>query len=134
MICLWEKPVVGALCLNGCGQKPLKRDYDKPPIRECKAPPTIYLTDTILRDGKESEAYLYRPVCQSMGERTENRVKAKCGGNAAFLPIYKCEVHSRCSPFGHCQDSNLIHPCYACEHYSPKQLDETTQKTVESTD
>lgn len=127
MICQWTCLQKGCRC-DGCGYA-LARTYEVKPIRECKAPPTIYLTDTILRDGKESEVQMLRPACQQMGERTDQRVKQKCGESSAFLPVYQCSIHRLASPFGFCKDADLIKPCGDCTDYSPQQLDKTHQNT-----
>lgn len=133
MICQWECLNRGCKCLNGCGYA-LKRDYDTHPVRQCKAPPTVYLTDTILRDGVENEARMTSRPCVHLGEKrfnndgTPDRTKAKCGANSAFLPVYQCETYRLCSPFGTCQDPQIIRPCYDCEQYTPAIIPESEDR------
>jgi hypothetical protein len=118
MNCDWECLEEGCTCLN-CDQKPLHRDFtgELPPVRECKARPVVYLADTILRGEHESAVELVRPICRHMGERTENRVKEKCGDQAGMLPVYRCAEFRLCSPFGNCVDAELVHPCPGCTAY-----------------
>ena len=42
-ICIFNSLNAGGVCARNCGQSPLKRDYNKAPIRACKRPPEICL-------------------------------------------------------------------------------------------
>ncbi len=72
------------------------------------------LTDTILRDGIETEVRLLGHPCRHLGTRIDARAKEKCENSAAYLPVYRCREFRLCSPFGQCIDSDLIHPCPGC--------------------
>jgi hypothetical protein len=76
------------------------------------------LTDTILRDEVEETSTIPRP-CRHVGQPTGTRAKEKCDKQAAFLPVYRCSIFRLCSPFGHLEDSDLIHPCPDCPEYRP---------------
>lgn len=80
-----------------------------------------YLSDTILNSGVESEVYLLKPPCEHLGERTAQRAKSACQNSASYLPVYRCSIYRRASPFGNVSDPDLIKPC-PCESYQPTSL------------
>lgn len=76
------------------------------------------LTDTILREGVESQVMAYSK-CVHLGERTGRRVKAQCSLSTAWLPEYRCAIHRLTSPFGACSDPELVKTCQRCTDFKP---------------
>lgn len=75
------------------------------------------MTDTILRNGTYERIESLRTPCKYLGERTKHRTKEACANSAAFLPVYTCDLHVRCSPYGNTTDPQVIKPCGTCEEY-----------------
>lgn len=117
MKCEWPSLTKDSKCFR-CGYA-LKRDYEKPPIRECtkQVPPT--LTDYKLVNGEKQEVRIFRARCVHLGERLpdDKMAKVKCR-TPSFTPVYKCDVNRLCTPFDQNTDSELISPCYNCSTYS----------------
>lgn len=85
------------MCLNGCGQKPLWRDYDKPPIRQCKSPPEP--CPHLLAPTGEVEL-IHCKTCQG-------RVRQK-------FAVSGCALHGVCLPTYGGEEGNDARVCRKC--------------------
>lgn len=125
MVMRYCKPGPGRICVN-CGRawnrkQECTADFIVPreTITKSSAPEPKPLKDYNRRsNGQLEPVTLVMPPCKHLGDRlraTEART-ATCSG--CWTPIYKCELHSLCTPFGTPIDADVIHGCPGCTDYA----------------
>lgn len=94
------------------------------------------ITDTILRDGIETEVRLIRAACRYLGAKRRladgSPLLAKSQGclntpedirPVVFTPVYNCQLFERCCPFEAVMEdaSEPAKPCGNCDKFSRLQ-------------
>lgn len=102
MICEFTCLAKGCKCCH-CNQRALSRDYEKPPVRECKA---VHVAEQCphLLDPTEESTRLFGCGCSS--ERK----------NGIEVTVWKCARHGRCVTLErgtHLSDESIVR-CVVC--------------------
>lgn len=93
-----------------------------------------YLADSIERNGRTIDVFLFNPPCQHMGvkrafadgsPKTAKQTGCCDGSTITFTPTYECAIFGKCAPFAAKieDDFDRTQPCQGCEKHSQNNLE-----------